>query len=78
MVVGDKINVTAIISNANNAEMTVTPELTGGSQFVEADFKYFVRVQNQVTKLYSLQERNTYTIPSNTTDFQVVFTISAL
>lgn len=54
MAVGDKINVTATISNANNAEMTVTPQLTGGSQFVQADFKYFERVQNPVTKLYSL------------------------
>ena len=55
MVVGDKINITATISNANNMPMTVTPQLIGGSDFVSADFTYFVRVYNSITRTYSLQ-----------------------
>eukprot|EP00347_Sterkiella_histriomuscorum_P021674 403333158 len=77
MLVGDKINITATISNANAQVMTVTPSLIGGLEFAAADFTYYLRTLNSAGK-YQVTPQTTYTVAANTTNTQVVFVLTAL
>ena len=71
------INITATISNANAEILTVTPQMTGGSEFASADFTYWLRTLNSAGK-YVLTQQSTYTVAANTTNTQIVFVLTAL